>query len=119
VLIVAGVLVVLGAIVAIVGGSGGGRYSASVGDSVFIQESGLTSITVARDIATFDKLTDAAVAKDNVGYAEAAIAGGFSVSSGTSALVIDIGFGRTRVRVQSGPHTGEVGWVPSEWVVKQ
>jgi len=93
--------------------------SPSIGDNVLIETSGVSSIPVARDIATFNKMTDAVVANDKIGYAEAAASGGFMVSSGTSALVIDIGLARTRVRIQAGPYAGEVGWVPSEWVKKQ
>jgi hypothetical protein len=91
----------------------------SVGDEVLIEEEGLATIIVARDIETFNELTDSAVAGDDIGYAAAALAGGFVVPSGTRALVIDLGFGRTRVRILSGEYLGEVGWVPSEWLKKR
>jgi hypothetical protein len=87
--------------------------SVSVGDTVKLSN-GNDVVQIARDISTFDRLTSAAVAKDDVGYAEAS-ANAFFVADGTKALVIDRGFGRLRVRIKEGPYIDEVGWVPTDW----
>jgi len=90
-----------------------GCNSVSVGDTVKLTN-GQSVVTVAPDISTFDRLVSSSVAKDYVGFAEAA-SNSFTVIDGTKALVIDKGPGRVRVRIMEGPQIDEVGWIPSDW----
>ena len=112
ILVVAGLVVVLVIVGALVGGD-----SVSVGDEARVYEEGLTTITVGVDTGAFNAIQDAFFAKDFVAIDEMILSGrAYTVSNGTRALVLDRTLTRTKVRFREGPHSGEVGHVLTDWV---
>jgi hypothetical protein len=100
--------------------------SPSTDNNVAIGEQGilfvddLDEILVAVDEDALNDLTDASVAQDSIGYEKVYLEGrAFFVDSGTQVQVIDVSWATREVRILSGSHNGESGWVPYEWVVAE
>jgi len=91
------------------------------GDKAILRSSGSGKIWIAVDEKALDEYSEAALAKDKIGFQQLVTSGRlYSVDDGTTeALVLKTTFTRTKVRIMSGPHQERVGWVPREWVVKR
>ena len=90
----------------------------SIGDEAKLKASSDT-IPVAIDEKAFDELTKAAVAGDDIGFAQIFLEGrAFPISSGTKVKVIDQTMFRRKIRILEGDKLGMSGWVDSELVVK-
>lgn len=91
------------------------------GDKAVLRSSGSGKIWVAVDEKALDEYSEAALAKDNIGFQQLVTSGRlYSVDDGTTeALVLKTTFTRSKVRIMSGLHQGRVGWVPREWAVKR
>lgn len=90
----------------------------TVGSQGYLHLANNANIPVLRSKTAFDQyVKDAAVSHDTYDMANLISQDyGFLVPSGTKVLVIDAAFGALQVRVQSGDHTNESGWVPTEFV---
>jgi len=101
------------------GNSGGGSSSTPVvpvgSDGRLVIGEGPVDLGVDDD--AFDALSNARVANDPTGR-RAVLASGraFTVPEGTRVRVIGNGFVKKQVRILEGPHAGESGWIPFEWV---
>ena len=74
-------------------------------------------VVLFKTVETYDAAIKARAAKDDVGFRQAFLAGGFSVLHGTKVRVIDThGMWALQVRVQEGPNAGKAGYVPREFV---
>jgi len=94
---------------------------ASQGDKAVVRSSGSGKIWVAVDEKSLGEYSEAALAKDKIGFQQLVTSGRlYSVDDGTTeVLVLKTTFTRSKVRIMSGPHQGRVGWVPKEWAVKR
>ena len=88
--------------------------SGSPGDTLYI----------ATTNDAFNKMSDAAQAKDNVGFDQLLANGSaFSITEGTHAKWLGdeplLQVGLKHIRITEGPHATEDGWVPREWLKKE
>ena len=92
--------------------------SINIGDDVILgNNADNVLLGVTKD--DFEELVKLAVAKDNVGVTKMVLDGrAFMVDKGTQARVIDAGFTAYEVRIMSGSHYGDSGWVPAEFCHK-
>lgn len=91
--------------------------SVGIGDKGILYSEG-DDILVAVDKKAFDEMTDAAVAKDMIGYEQIFYEGrSYWVESGTKVLVLDRDWGTTKFRILEGEHQSRIGWTPYEWVI--
>lgn len=87
-----------------------------VGDDVtlFVNQ-GL--VVIAPTEAAYDAFVKASVADDKMGMAQLLGSGLiFTVPSGTRAKKIDTSMSGTKVRILTGEHAGDAGWVPDALV---
>ena len=95
--------------------------SLHVGDIAVVgyeSSSGSSPFWLAADEEAYDLMTEAAVARDELGLRDLAARDRiYSVPEGTEVRVLDLGFLSTKVRVQEGEHMGRVGWQAREFVV--
>lgn len=75
-------------------------------------------ILIARTEEAFGELTNLMLAKDKEGILKMMLEGKvFSVENGTKARVIGLNWtGGIRVRILSGEHYGDDGWIPVEFL---
>lgn len=87
-----------------------------VGDEgLLFSESASPYVCVTEE--TLDKLIDASVANDEIGFNQIFTSGAvFAVAQNTKVLVIDKKLGKCKVRILEGPHYTEIGWVITELV---
>jgi hypothetical protein len=91
-----------------------------VGSHAVLRTDTGVDIGVACDQQAVEEMIKAAVAGDLVGLGELAAAGRMVwVPSGTAVLVVDGDVFSCRVRVLTGPHAGQAGWVAAEMVVSR
>ena len=75
-------------------------------------------VSLGIDKQAFSDLTDASVAKDQIGYARIFAEGrAFTAPNCTKVLAIDSTFTATEVRILEGEYLGASGWVPYEWAI--
>lgn len=92
--------------------------SAAIGDTAYLRASA-SPIMVPVDKTAFDRTMQLSVAGDTTGLARMVVAGDIlTVDNGTQVKVISKDYTKTEVRIMSGDHTGESGWVPMEFVSK-
>lgn len=98
--------------------------SINIGDDGVLRN-GDNQVPVAASEQAQSDLTNAAVAKDEVGYEQIFLRGdAFMVPAGTKAKLIGYGSGLLgaavyHIRIEGGDHDTEDGWVPMEWLVKR
>ncbi len=74
---------------------------------------------LAVDKKALDDLIQAQIADDKLGYSQMLGDGKlFIVDNGTKVKVIDIGFGKTEIRILEGEHLGKSGWIAYEFVIQ-
>lgn len=92
----------------------------SMGEKGVLRVPGQTEVLVASSKENLDKITHAAVVKDNLGIAQMVLASeAFFVDAETKVLVINTSFATREVRILEGKKFGSSGWVPFEFVVSQ
>lgn len=92
---------------------GASSNSVNVGKEGFL----LRATAVAVNEQAYDELTDAAVAKDEMGFALMRLNGKlFLIEKKTKVLVINRTFFRSKVRILEGEYLGRSGWVATEFV---
>ncbi len=90
----------------------------AVGDTAYLRSSA-DPILVPITKELFDRTMQLAVAQDTTGIAQLVLNGEvLSVKNGTQVKVIGEGFSSSEVRIMSGSHIGESGFVPNEFVSK-
>ena len=89
----------------------------SIGSTAYLDIDGEPEVWLARSKDGHDILVKASITKDSYRIGQL-IAGNaiYLVPRGTRVLVIDEGFGVREVRVLSGQHVGETGWISYEFV---
>jgi hypothetical protein len=95
--------------------------SISIGDDAILDEGSdfNNSVLVSTTPNNLDEVSKLIAVNDRVGMAEMVLNGQiFFVDKGTQVLVIDGGFTSLKVRIMSGDHYGESGWVPMEFCKK-
>jgi hypothetical protein len=76
-------------------------------------------IIMAIDEAAYSEMIKASAAKDAIGLTELQLRKQILfVDNKSTALLLDIRFGKRKVRIMSGEHLGESGWVASERVTR-
>lgn len=108
-------------------GGGGGEREANrraveskpmTGDMAKLRTSSGQAVPVAASEEAHDRMTDLAVADDNVGLAELLATGQAAMTpAGTDCKVIETGVFTYEVRIMSGPLNGEAVFVSSDFVV--
>lgn len=92
--------------------------SAAIGDTAYLRNSH-SPIMVPVDKTAFNRTMQLSVAGDTTGLARMVVAGDIlTVDNGTQVKVISKDYTSTEVRIMSGDHIGESGWVPMEFVSK-
>ena len=87
------------------------------GSNVIIQSSGGNSIMLGVTKESYKEMRKYSQADDQTGLTNMILAETmFVVDSGTKALVIDMGVYEYEVRIKSGTHAGDSGWVASDLV---
>jgi hypothetical protein len=88
----------------------------SVGESGVV-DNGTNETIAAVSKEAYNKMLDAAIAKDDIGIGQMALAGLIVLlPRGTKVKVIDTTFGTRQVRVQEGEYYGKAFWVAMEHV---
>ncbi len=95
-----------------------GCTSATIGALVRIQAPGNDPfILLAIDEATYDTLGKSLMAKDWVGIQQLLRTRRvIEIFNGTNALIIDIGDGKRKIRIQEGNYSGRTGWINQEYL---
>jgi hypothetical protein len=94
--------------------------SPSIGEEAILHCEGgadkLIMVTIDKD--TYDEAWKAQRINDTHGLLELNFKL-FLVNNNTKVKVLDMDFGKRRVRILEGDKEGLAGWVPEEWVIKQ
>ncbi len=90
------------------------------GDEGYLRVSNSEIVTVLKTEELQEQFMKSGLANDTYGMAKIiADGGGFNVPVGTKVLVIDSEVGVRKVRVLTGDHAMQEGWVAKEFVQKQ